>query len=444
MSKYLTKKNIFLAIALFFIFLIWNLILVPVNLDEIWNYGFSHNIYSGLVPYRDFNMIITPFYNFLMSLGFHLFGSSMLVFHVEQAILLVILCFMLFYLLKDKGWLVIVFFFFPLPASFPNYNFFLFFLLVLLFILEKNKNNDYLIGFVVGLLILTKQSVGFCILLVSLLYYVRDFKKVIRRCLGTIIPIFIFCIYLLITNSFLAFLDLCLFGLFDFASENGNGFNFYFLLFLFFVGLTIYFIIKDKRKIYNYYALAFYSILIPLMDSYHFQFVFMVFLVLFLMRVKRLPIKPVLLCFGIIIGVFVVSFSYRFDEKVVYPNYVNHFEYRLLENSNLEITKGVNELISKYKGSEIIFLNSNAYYFKLINDMPISYFDLINMGNWGYDGSNKLLKGIKRHKDALFVVDKSELLLGGQIDKKAILYVIDNGQKIDEVFMYDIYTLNIK
>ena len=68
MSKYLTKKNIFLAIALFFIFLIWNLILVPVNLDEIWNYGFSHNIYSGLVPYRDFNMIITPFYNFLMSL----------------------------------------------------------------------------------------------------------------------------------------------------------------------------------------------------------------------------------------------------------------------------------------------------------------------------------------------------------------------------------------
>lgn len=444
MYKYLTKKNIFIALSLFFIFLIWNLILVPVNLDEIWNYGFSHNMYSGLVPYRDFNMIITPFYNFLMSLGFHLFGSSMLVFHIEQAILLVILCFMLFYLLKDKGWLVIVFFFFPLPASFPNYNFFLFFLLVFLFILEKKKYNDYLIGFVVGVFILTKQSVGFMIFLVSLVYYIKDFRKVIKRCSGALIPISIFGIYLFFTNSFYPFLDLCFFGLFDFASKNGHGFTVYFFLFLFLIGLTIYFIIKDRKNIYNYYALAFYSILIPLMDFYHFQFAFLTFLVLFLMRVKGLSMKPVLFSLGVIVGVFLVSFFYRFDEKIVYPNQVHHFEYRLLDQNSLEITRKMNEFILKHKDSEIIFLNSNAYYFRLIHDMPISYLDLINMGNWGYDGSNKLLKEIKKHKDAFFIVDKSELSPIKQIDKKVIRYVINHGQKIDEVFMYDIYTLNIK
>ena len=39
-------KKIILGIFLFNVFLVWNLILYPVNLDEVWNYGFSHNIYS--------------------------------------------------------------------------------------------------------------------------------------------------------------------------------------------------------------------------------------------------------------------------------------------------------------------------------------------------------------------------------------------------------------
>ena len=164
------KKKVLLYLTLFCIFLVWNLLLVPLNLDEVWNYGFAHNIYSGLIPYKDFNMILTPFYPFLMSLPFHLFGSSMLVFHIEQAIILVVLCFMLFYLLKEKAWFIILFFFFPLPFSFPSYNLFLFFLFVLLLILEKKKANDYFIGFVLGLSILTKQSVGFCLFLVSFYY----------------------------------------------------------------------------------------------------------------------------------------------------------------------------------------------------------------------------------------------------------------------------------
>ena len=51
------KKKVLLYLTLFCIFLVWNLLLVPLNLDEVWNYGFAHNIYSGLIPYKDFNMI---------------------------------------------------------------------------------------------------------------------------------------------------------------------------------------------------------------------------------------------------------------------------------------------------------------------------------------------------------------------------------------------------
>ena len=110
------KKKVLLYLTLFCIFLVWNLLLVPLNLDEVWNYGFAHNIYSGLIPYKDFNMILTPFYPFLMSLPFHLFGSSMLVFHIEQAIIL-LFCFSFFHYLFL--FLVIIYF----------YSFYLFYFL---------------------------------------------------------------------------------------------------------------------------------------------------------------------------------------------------------------------------------------------------------------------------------------------------------------------------
>ena len=30
------------------------------DLDELWNYNFARNVAEGLIPYKDFNMIVTP------------------------------------------------------------------------------------------------------------------------------------------------------------------------------------------------------------------------------------------------------------------------------------------------------------------------------------------------------------------------------------------------
>ena len=80
-------KSVFNFLFLFILFFIFNLIISPLNLDEIWNYGFSLNIYNGLVPYKDFNMVITPLYPFINALLFHIFGNTMLVFHIINALL---------------------------------------------------------------------------------------------------------------------------------------------------------------------------------------------------------------------------------------------------------------------------------------------------------------------------------------------------------------------
>lgn len=425
-------------VLIIFLFLLFNLILLPTNLDEIWNYGFSHNLYSGLIPYKDFNMVITPFYPFIMSLGFHIFGSSMLVFHLEHAIVLICLCVLLFLLIDKKAWFIVALMLFPVNVSFPSYNIFLYFLLVLIIYLEKEKKSDYLIGFLLGLCVLTKHSVGLCLLLPSL-YYIKDLKKVGRRFLGFIVPLFVFIIYLIITKSMIPFIDLCILGLFDFASENGKAFNIYFLLFIIMIGITIYFIVKDRKNVVNYYVLAFYSIMIPLFDAYHFAVSLLAFLIILLSKVKKDIIKPSLFGISIILFVALLLVDSRFKGKIIYPNNIKHFEYRFIDYDSILFTNKVNDYIRKNSDREFVFLNSNGYYFRLVNDMKISYIDLINAGNFGYNGSDKLLKEIKKKKDAIFLVDKGELSPIKQSDKQALNYVIDNGKKIGNINIFDIY-----
>ena len=54
------------------------------NWDSIWNYGFSYSIAKGQIPYRDFTMIIPPFYNYLMSIGLIIFSHDNIVMLIEQ------------------------------------------------------------------------------------------------------------------------------------------------------------------------------------------------------------------------------------------------------------------------------------------------------------------------------------------------------------------------
>lgn len=435
------SRKIILALFLFSIFLLWNLILFPINLDEVWNYGFSHNIYSGLVPYKDFNMVLTPFYPFLMSMGFHLFGSSILVFHIEQAIISTLFCLLLFSLLDKKAWFIIPILLVPVNVSFPSYNIFLYYLLVLLIYLEKNNSSDYLIGFILGLAVLTKQSVGACLLLPSL-YYIKNFNKIRKRIIGFIIPVSLFIIYLIVTGSFYSFLDLCVFGLFDFATGNGNKITVYLFMFIIMVGITVYFIFNNKKDLINYYVLAFYSIMIPLFDAYHFAVAFLAFLLMILFKIKKEIIKPRMFSLFVIAFASLLMGSFSLKGKIIYPNKIKHFEYRFVDYGSIKFTNEVNNYIEKNKDREFVFLNSCGYYFRIINDMKISHIDLINTGNWGYNGSDRLLKEIKKKKDAIFLVDRSELFPTKQTDKKALRYVLEHGKKIHTIRIYDVYVLN--
>lgn len=448
MKKVFLKIKPFIKYFLvFFFFLFWNLIVQPINLDEIWNYGFIHNIYSGLIPYKDFNMVLTPLYPFIMSCFFLIFGSNMLVLHIVNSLMITGMLYLIEKLIKKDIGIFVLLLCFPLSVAFPSYNLFLLLMFIVVIYLEKNNYNDYLIGFVLGLFILSKQTVGVCLCLPTIYYLFKDYKKVIKRVIGCLVPCIIFLIYLLCTGSLINFLDLCLFGLFDFAESNSSSFNIMLVISILLMGLNIYLIIKNKSNLFYYYLLSFFSILVPLFDLYHLELYVLAFLLIWLLESnKEIKIKFLninLFIYGVLAGVIVLTLSTRFTDKIYFPNNINHFEYRAVNKKYLDYTESVNSKVLEYNndGKEIIFLSADGYYFRLINDMKISYIDLINSGNWGYNGSEKLLSYVKEHSDAIIFLDESEIGTNKQTDQNVLKYVVKNGTIIDEVGKYKIYTL---
>lgn len=451
MKKVFIKIKPFIKyLFIFFFFLYWSLIVQPISLDEIWNYGFTYNIYNGLVPYKDFNMVMTPIYPMIMSI-FLMINSSMLTMHIVNSLMLTGMIYLIEKLINKKYNISIflILLIFPMSLIFPSYNMFLLMLLILIIYLEKNNSNDYLIGFILGFLILTKQSVGVFVALVSLYYLNKDKSKVIRRIIGCFIPCFCFLIYLIISNSFSSFLDLCLFGLFDFGKSNSN-FNYLFIFGICLLILNILLIKNSKDKLNYYYLLSFFSIMIPLFDLYHVLIYFFSFIFIYLLeedisfKCKYLNIE--LFIFGLLIGIVFVGSFYRFNDKVYFPNNINHFEYRMVNDKYLDYSDTINGRFLEYRelGYKVIFLSADGYYFKLINDIDIDYLDLINSGNWGYNGSSKLLNKIKSCKNCVFFLDENEIGLNKQTDQKLLKYVINNGCIKEEFGNYKVYMLGDK
>lgn len=441
------QKNILKYLFLFFLFLLWNLIIQPIDHDEIYNYGFSVSMYQGLIPYRDFNMVITPLFNFLFSLPFHLFGKNILVFHLEGAILLTIITYFLFKIVEKKTWIIIALFFIGVCEIFPNYNLFCYLLLLLIIYLEKNKKNDYLIGLVIGLCILSKQTIGIAIAFVSMIYYIKYKKKLGKRLIGIGIPCMIFLLYLIISHSLYPFFDLCVLGLFDFAKENTKK-GICMFLFLIILLLSIYICIKKEKKIENYYCLAFYIIGIPIFDLNHIEFVLMSFFLLIFLNFKikqDIWIRPISITLIFLTFLLSIKDVTEFDYQY-YPNKVKNFEYRYIKRRYLKYNQQIIKRIDRYGIENTILIGgSESYFLKLEKDEKLGYLDLINDGNWGYHGSKKMLKEIKKNKDKVFFLDESQLTENNklsQVNKKVINYIRENADLIDSVSIYGIYKFN--
>lgn len=70
------------------------------NLDEIWIYNFARCIVDGLLPYRDFSIIITPLFPMISAIFLKIFGNEMVVLRCIEVIEIAAILFMTFKVLK--------------------------------------------------------------------------------------------------------------------------------------------------------------------------------------------------------------------------------------------------------------------------------------------------------------------------------------------------------
>ncbi len=436
------KKN-YKLVLMFVLFFIVNCIYSYQNCssyDTLWNYSFSHAIRIGEIPYLDFNTISTPFYSFLMSIGLFV-CDDFLMFLIEHNILVTILFCIFIKMYGSKGWIMFPVltlpFFVQLNAT---YNFFSFFLIVLLVYFEQENKSDSLIGILLGLLIITKHTIGLPILICSLISTWNKNKSFKRFVFATIPLLFLF-VYLLITKSLFSFIDLCILGLLDFGDNNHSNFNFFILVCCFLAVVLIVLIIRNPKKISNYYALGSFSFCVPLFDWYHFGLFFGIIIFINIDKIN-LPgkyVRNLSIFFVALIAFFYhLMIPNKFDQLTFYGT--NNLKYLIIKKEDKDNDY---KIIDKYKQYDNAYmLDDISVRYDLATNKNICYFDVLLKGNFGYDGTKKMIKKISKMHDVYFFIDRKKYLVNPsntQFDRDIIKYTMNNSLKVDSVVNFDIY-----
>lgn len=446
--KKINKKELIKYFLIFVYSFICLLFIYTLSRGDLYvNYGFSYAISRGEVPYVDFNLVILPFAPFLYSL-FLVFSKSIICYYLGQALLLTIFSYFVFKLLGKKAWIYFVVLLMPFPIAmssviFPGYNFLLLLLTIIVIYLEKEKGSDYLIGFLLGCLFLTKQTIGGLLCLASLYYLFFDYRKVFKRIGAFFVPVICCLMYLLFTNSLIDCIDLCFLGLFDFGHSNFHYDTFYLVCLILAFIVIIYRTIKKPKNITNYYLLLFMSCSFPLIDYYHVSlFLALFFLIIFSDLKIDKDLTKYTLTFILVLGLVwtFVQMQYMDNFKIV--NYKN-LELSIFSDKYVKNVEKLDGYLAKQDKDIVYFLRgSENYFYKIKDNLDITYFDLPNYGNYGYSGNDKIIKRLSKLKNVLIVVDKGCYLSDNdfqQYEKEAVTYIIDNSKLVKKIGNYEVY-----
>ena len=427
-------KYLFVFFSSFLFSLIFFYIFGFIYCDEVWGYGFSYNLAKGMMIYRDYNVLQMPLYFIIASYFIKIFGSYMIVMHIFDSLLFALMMVMIYKMISWKSLIMLPFFCFWWPSG---YNLLcLFFLILIIFLVHEKKDNDYLIAFIVGLCFITKQNMGI-LLFIPMLFYS---KKKIKSICCFIIPFLILSIYLIYNDAIYQFIDYCFLGMIDFGETNKLIYPLNFSLFIVNVVVILYWLFKSEGKDKElFYVLMFQLIMYPIFDTRHYYCASfpMIYLIL-----KIINYKYVLKLIGFAVYCFYLVLFLSLDFKI---NLDNSFDY--LRNTG--DSKILIEEVKKYVGDNenFFFTDYYNYYVKLYYDIPIGQYDLLLSGNVGYNGMNKKFQELDElcSKEKCYFFsnrfnnNETVDVLFGQY-KEFYNYIIDNYEKVDSLFEFDVYT----
>ena len=398
------------------------------NNDVIWNYGFSYNVSKGLLMYKDFNMIITPLYPTIFGTIMKVFGINTIVFYLANSLIATSI-FYIIYKYYRKVFIEMILLISLISG--PNYNTLCLLLLFIIMLLEEKKYNDYLIGVLLGLAFLTKSSMG--LLTIASLYYIKDFKKILKRFIGFLIPNIIYILYFIKVGILNDYINYAFGSLFDFASKNFR-ISIGIIIFI----ISIIYLINEFRKnkdIKVLYILFFQIMSYPIFNYVHIVFSIIPVIFYILLNSKNkyyLKYKKYLIIFLIC----------PIISTIIQVNYMNMgygdnaLKYKMIESKYIDdsllIKRNIIDLNNLY------FVMYEGYYNKLLLGIDINKYDVMLEGNLGYNGVDNTIKYFNSLPSGTkFIMYNT--YEGGQSPKKIYDY-IKNNYTLDSSFdKYQVY-----
>ena len=464
--------------------------LKPLNdLDEMWNYNFSKNIIEGRLPYKDFNIIITPLVPYIGAVFLGIFGNEMISMRIFAIIVDFLILFFSFKILikikveKNLAKIIVLGLIYILKTHFRiDYNFFslLLLLFIIYFEIRKKDKTDYkidiVLGILAGLCICSKHTIGICISIVTLFYqilFIKDKESLrkfintfINRVIGLASVICVLFIYFLVFNLWKDFIGYAIIGIKDF----NNSISYFKLITkgkwyiralsvvvpTYLIGNLVNILIKwfcgkeleRINVVLLTYSWAAFSIVFPISDEIHFLIgcipsiigiTYIVYNKLLSNKKRLIFIKTasqVLTIYIVIIAIIGSINLINCINKIDKQNQINHF--KLIPDSAYSRVKEVDEHIKK-QNKNVYILDSSSVIYTIPIDQYNKNYDMFNKGNLGEKGEKGIIEDLEKKNDIQILILQDKYNRNWQTPLKVIEYVKADLNKKGSVGVFDIY-----
>lgn len=465
------------------------------NLDEIWIFNMARNIANGLLPYRDFSLIITPGLPILCGGILKLFGTEMFVMRIISIIVDTVIIFMVYKTLKvldvdkylstgialfmlnlfigcfciDYNFMILMIALINLYLELKHYN-------KTQDIFEYNAKMELLLGILAGICITIKQTTGICLAVMFIGYKLlcvrskNEFKKFIKiamtRLFAVLIPVVLLILYLLCNSIMKDFIDYAILGISDFSNSkpytNLLKGELWYLAILVPITIISSFIMLIKRRdniltILFAYSISTIIVVYPIADTIHFLIAGTIGMITGVYMLAKLCkdkvkgkmekkdliwiesfIKAIVIIVATIIFLASIYSTINVLRKLDEYKTLGNFKYIPVSESLKEKILKMGEYIEEREEDVYILDSSAALYMIPLNRYNKNY-DMFMKGNFGAKGSNGLIEDLKTKEDAVILILNDRYSMNWQTPEDVIKYIKNNYRKIGEIETFDIY-----
>ena len=408
-----TRINIIIFITFFSFFILYLLNYNIQSMDEIWCYGFSYRFAEGYIPYKDFNIVVTPIF---LVLGSY-FSHSLFLFRVFGALLSACIILLTITICNKNNvdrtiiwFLVLINTLLLMQIPYATYNLLMLIGLMISYIFADkffatlDPKGALNFGLCLAFTMLIKQNIAFLLIVTFffLLLYLWVGKMISYRAfslysLGVLIPIFIFVLFLIFSGSFIQFVDYSILGLVSFSGLHNyqQGLQYIILICLLgaiFIAINAVYSKTDRLNITStlLFCVCSFGIVVPLMDWYHTLLLLILYIPISSLLLNKIVV-PHRTYSRVIVGVLVLGImgiSYSsllikkegFIRSKIYP-YTGIYISKAIENNLSEVSNYI--MINEKKGLDVAIIDGTAYMYNLAAGDYNGVIDLLNIGNLG-------------------------------------------------------------